>query len=132
VRLNPPTSQSESTRLQKYWLSPDAELYELDGFIHEQWARLAIGWDIAAPMPQEGGLNAKEKLFDLGWVRVAVRGTESFSVELQQNASLKKNQLARLILLAKEAGAKILVRERNDRMESIWCREKCSLATLGE
>ena len=119
-----PFLPTETARLQKYWMSPDAELYELDGFIHEQWARLAIGWDVSGPMPQEGGLNAKQNLFDLGWVRVAVQGTECFSAELQQNANLTKNQLARLLLLAKETNAKLLVRERNDRMESIWCREE--------
>lgn len=43
MEVNPPTRPTNSTTLQKYWMSAEAELFELDGFIHEQWARAAIG-----------------------------------------------------------------------------------------
>lgn len=101
-------------------MSPDAELYYLDGLIHEQWARLAIDSDVSAPMPHEGGENAKQKLFECGWVRVALQGTGGLSVEYSDGATLHEKQLSRLITLAIGSGAKFLARECGDKIEVFW------------
>lgn len=122
IQIKPPTEASSELKFQKAWLSPSGCLHYLDGFIHEQWARLAIGSDVSAPMPQEGGENAKLKLFDAGWVRVALQGPETFVVEYGGNACLSPIQSARLIQLATDAGVKSLVRDDNGRMQLIWSR----------
>ncbi len=124
TKINPPTEQSGDLKFQKAWLSPSGSLHYLDGFIHEQWARLALGLEVAAPMPQEGGENAKQKLFDAGWVRVALQSPDTFVVEYGGNVSLTPSQSARLIELATGAGSKNLVRDDRGRMQLIWKRTK--------
>lgn len=107
-------------------MSPSGSLYYLDGLIHEQWARLAIGSDVAAPMPNEGGENAKKKLFDAGWIRVALQIPDTFVVEYGGDTCLTAIQSSRLIELATVAGAKNLVRDDNDKMKLIWNRARLS------
>ena len=97
-------------------------MHYLDGLIHEQWSRLALGLDVAAPMPQEGGVDAKQKLFDAGWVRVALQSPDTFVIEYGGNVSLTPIQSARLIELATGAGAKNLVRDDKGKMQLIWKR----------
>jgi hypothetical protein len=122
AKINPPTEESRELKFQKAWLSPSGGLHYLDGFIHEQWARLALGLDVAAPMPQEGGVDAKQKLFDAGWVRVALQSPDTFVIEYGGNVFLTPIQSARLIELATGAGAKNLVRDDKGRMQLIWKR----------
>lgn len=122
AKINPPTEESRELKFQKAWLSPSGSLHYLDGFIHEQWARLALGLDVAAPMPQEGGVNAKQKLFDAGWIRVALQNPNTFVIEYGENVFLTPIQSARLIELATGAGAKNLVRDDKGRMQLIWKR----------
>lgn len=123
LEIKPPSAESRESKFQKGWLSPSGNLHYLDGFIHEQWARLAIGSDVSAPMPHEGGENAKQKLFECHWVRVALHGADTIAVEYHDKAELSKEQSSRLIELATGAGAKYLVRDRSGKMECIWSRD---------
>jgi hypothetical protein len=122
--VQPPSEESTETRFQKAWLSPSGGLHYLDGLIHEQWARLAIGSDVSAPMPQDGGENAKQKLFELDWIRVALLGSDTIVIEHDEKGCLAKVQSERLIELALAVKAKYLVRESGGKMKTIWSRGK--------
>ena len=105
-------------------MSPTGNLHYLDGLIHEQWARVAIGSDVSAPMPEEGGENAKLRLFDAGWVRVAPRESDTIGFEYSKKRFLPEEQTSRLVELAVGVGAKSLVRECNGKMYILWSRER--------
>jgi hypothetical protein len=121
MEMLPPNLPTKSAKLQKYWMSPKADLLELGGVIHEQWARLFLNLDIAEPMPQDGGVNAKQLLLDQDWIRIApASGLQGFSIELGLNKQLSQVQHARLLWLAEQAGAEFIVREANGKMQQIW------------
>lgn len=119
-QIKPPTEESSELKFQKAWLSPTGGLHYLGGYIHEQWARLAIGSDVSAPMPQEGGENAKQKLFEAGWVRVTLHGPNTVLVEYDDDARLTQIQFSRLIELTTGSGAKSLVRDENGKLRVLW------------
>ena len=120
--VQPPSDECGENKFQKAWLSPFGGLHYLDGLIHEQWARLAIGADVSAPMPQDGGENAKQKLFERNWIRVALLGADTIVIEHDEKVCRSIAQSERLIELALAVKAKYIVRERSGKIRTIWSR----------